>query len=78
LKDEEIYYWSRAYIWYQSSASSDEYFKTPSEPEYVICFTDKDEKNIYRVILKPNGNIISDDKVSTEEMGFLSALYYIM
>lgn len=79
LEDEaENYYWNRAYLWYQSSASSDEYFKIPTEPEYVICFTDKDEKNIYRVILKPNGNIISDDKVSTEEMGFLSALYYIM
>jgi hypothetical protein len=78
LKDEEIYYWNRAYIWYQSSASSDEYFKIPSEPKYVVCFSDKDEKYIYRVILKPDGSVISDDKTAIDEMGFLFSLYYVM
>ena len=78
LKDEEIYYWNRAYIWYQSNASSDDYFKAPSEPKYVVCFSDKDEKYIYRAILRPDGSVISDDKAAIDEMGFLSSLYYIM
>ena len=79
LKDEyEKYNWSRAYIWYQSSATSDEYFRIPSEPLYVICFTDNTEKNMYRVTIKPNGNVTSIDKISVEEMGFLSAIYYVM
>lgn len=78
--DYEIFNWSRAYMRYISSSSSDEVMGVPykTEPEYVICFIDKSEENIYRVILKLDGSIISYDKTSIEDMGFLSSLYYVM
>jgi hypothetical protein len=65
---------------YISSSSSDEVMGVPykTEPEYVICFIDKSEENIYRVILKLDGSLISYDKTSIEDMGFLSSLYYVM
>lgn len=78
--DYEAFDYSRAYIRYLSSTASENYIKTPSEPEYVISFTDKSEENIYRAILKLNGDIVSEDKLSTTEIesNFLAALYYFM
>lgn len=80
--DYEIFNWNRAYIRYLSSSSTDELMETPykTEPEYVVCFIDKSEENIYRVIVKYDGDIESEDKASIEEMGsnILIAIFYVM
>jgi len=79
LKDDyEDFYRSIAYIRFVSGSSSDESLKIFSEPQYVICFTDKSEENIYRVILKIDGTIISNDSISVEDMedNFMVSLLY--
>ena len=64
---------------YLSSSSDDQMLKSPSEPEYVISFTDNAEKNIYRVILKNDGNVISEDNVSSENLEWIFAYgFYLM
>jgi len=76
--DYEDYNRSRAYIRYLENSPTVWMPKAPSKPEYIICFSDKSEKNTYRVILWLDGNIISEDKASIEEMGFLWSMYYTM
>ena len=76
--DYEDYNRSRAYIRYLENTPTFWMPKAPSKPEYIICFSDKSEKNTYRVILWLDGNIISEDKASIEEMGFLWLMYYTM
>jgi len=80
LNDEyEIFNRNRAYLRYLSSSSDDQMLKSPSEPEYVISFTDKAEKNIYRVILKDDGNVISEDNISSEKLEWIFAYgFYLM
>ena len=78
--DYELFNWSTAYLRYVSDAATDEMVKMPSEPEYVVILTDEAEENIYRVILKHNGDVLSESKISFEELesNFLMFGLYFM
>jgi hypothetical protein len=78
--DYELFNWSTAYLRYVSDVATDEMVKMPSEPEYVVILTDEAEENIYRVILKHNGDVLSESKISFEELesNFLMFGLYFM
>ena len=78
--DYELFNWNTAYLRYVSDAATDEMVKMPSEPEYVVILTDEAEENIYRVILKHNGDVLSESKISFEELesNFLMFGLYFM
>lgn len=81
LQDEyDVFNWNRAYIRYLSSSSDDPILEAPSDLEYVVCFVDESEKNVYRVIVKYDGSIISEGKESMEELtsSIFAYGFYIM